>query len=102
MTDAILPCGIVLCGATITTLADLHIARFAQLLEVANAGGVNVAETQYYLGLWRGMRAAVLDGRELDSEETVELFDAVTSRDFDVHLSAVEFLAVVKAERLAS
>lgn len=97
-----LPEGIVLCAHTITTLADLHIGRFAQLLEVANAGGVNVAESRYYLGLWRTIRAAAIEGRELDSEQLVELYDACTSREFDVHLSPVEFLAVVRAERLAS
>jgi hypothetical protein len=102
MTDALLPCGIVLCAHTITTLADLHIERFAQMLEVANAGGVNVAESRYYLGLWRTIQAAAIEGRELDSEQVVELFDAVTSRDFDVHLTTVEFLAVVRSERWAS
>lgn len=69
MTDALLPCGITLCPHTVTTLADLHIERFAQMLEVANAGGVNVAESRYYLGLWRTIRASAIDGRELDSEK---------------------------------
>jgi hypothetical protein len=102
MTDAILPCGIVLSSHTITTLADLHIERFAQMLEVAAAGGVNVAESRYYLGLWRTIRAAAIDERELDSEQVVELYDAVNSREYDHHLTPVEFLAVVRAERIAS
>lgn len=89
----ILTATISLCNETVIALAAAHIAQFAQRLELKGPG-VRIADCEYYLGLWIEIRSAINRGRSLGSEHVDELYDAVTSGDYDCYLTAAEFRMV--------
>jgi hypothetical protein len=102
MSGTLLAAGIVLSKATVLTLADLHVGRFAHMVEIANSGGVRLGEAQAYLELWKAIRVATAADRDLTSEQREELFDACTCGEYDVHLAAEEYSAVHRPESRAS
>jgi hypothetical protein len=89
----ILTATIGLCNETVLALAAAHIAQFAERLELKSPG-VRVADCEYYKALWIEIRTAINLGRELSSEHVDELYDAVTSGDYDCYLTAAEFRMV--------
>lgn len=89
----ILTATISLSDETVLALAAAHIAQFAQRLELKGPG-VRVADCEYYKALWVEIRAAINLGRSLSSEHVDELYDAVTSGDYDVYLTSAEFRMV--------
>jgi hypothetical protein len=89
----ILTATISLSDATVLALAAAHIAQFAERIELRQRG-TRVEDCRYYLDLWISIRTAINLGRSLGSEQVQELYDACTSGDFDMFLSAAEYRMV--------
>ena len=93
----ILTAQISLCNETVLALAAAHIAQFAERIELKQRG-TRVEDCRYYLELWVSIRTAINLGRSLGSEQVQELYDAVTSGDWDALLTVAEWQMVNERE----
>jgi len=85
----ILTATISLSDSTVLALAAAHIAQFSERIEL-KASGTRLDDCRYYRDLWVSIRTAINRGQSLGSEQVQELYDAATSGDFDVLLTAAE------------
>lgn len=83
---------------TIEALAESHIRRFTNLLDVRGprARDVRRAECERYLAIWTLVREHNRDKVPLEPTGREEILEALVSGDFDSYLSAGELHAVEK------